>query len=64
MAKQFVADFTRIVTDHFLFESVANIFLKITENYEAEYLTKNYGGRGGCYPLFYYSFKIIPSLKT
>ena len=66
---------------------------------EAEYLMKNYGDRGGCYPsrpsaeadntlrdlhncsydtkaefdnsylrnvvqLFYYSFKIIPSLKT
>ena len=59
---------------------------------EAEYLTKNYGDRGGCYPprpkaeadntlrdlhnsscntkaefknrLFYYSFKIVPSLKT
>ena len=58
---------------------------------EAEYLMKNYGGQGGCYPsrtyaeadktlralhnssydtkaefnteLFYYSFKIIPSLK-
>ena len=31
MAKQFVADFTRIVTDHFLFESVANIYLTINE---------------------------------
>ena len=26
---------------------------------EAEYLMKNYGDRGGCYP-----FKIIPSFKT
>ena len=35
---------------------------------EAEYLMKNYGDRGECYPsrpyLLFYSFKIIPSLKT
>ena len=38
-------------------------YLTINES-EAEYLMKNYGDRGGGYPLFYYSFKIVPTLKT
>ena len=42
MAKQFFVDVTRIVPDHFLFESVANIYMSLfaNKNNVAGYLSR------------------------
>ena len=51
MAKQFFADFKRIVPDHFLFESVANIYMCLlaNRNYVACLRSSSVLGAGSSY---------------